>query len=533
MPPFEVLEPWSEVTGWTGEIAYSLEHSTTDDTLGHTETTLSTRYRAAVDLSGTLAEWRGEGPCSGSWSERRFNTGAFADRASVIIEGIGSGLTSARLSISVDDTGAGFYHLEAGNLIIDVRIIQEITAGTGGSNPTVSTSTDYGGRTLIPPRLTGEPLSAGSLVLSGSRTINTPLGPATIFWALRPVIDAASRLCEVAILDDTGNRLVGPQTTNVGQRQRLTAAVARPAGAKITSLMWLIDRTAIRHYSQDPASASVTDLTLLGDLLSNPVEFYWIDGGAKNVQVFATIEGTLRCSANVSFQVNRPRVDSFAAQRRNDDLQIAIGIVIPRHGPELHFGDQITSGIVWDATVTTQSGGIGTLGFLQLASRDTRMTQADADGGGSFQVLAKLCLDRRDPPNSVMYGGLETPIPGGWTARHAANDSPSVRLQPSRSDGTPVNLVDVGVNDSYRVYLMYRPAGAASIWVSLARLDWGWCARATKIGDAWRLNGPFWSWDHPAVDTTELPVWSCRIQALTRNLEAGSPPTNCAARPPS
>ena len=321
--------------------------------------------------------------------------------------------------------------------------------------------------------------------------------------------------CEIRI-----DIVEGAQTTNVGQRIRLRAVVVRPSGGSITSLTWHIQGTAIRTYAQALAAATVTNLTP-ADLTSHLVELYWIDGGTKTVRVDAVVNGTSRCSASVTFTLIRPAVLAFTAARG----VIAISTAWNRLG--LDFGTPARPGITWTARVRALPGSGGSVAFLQLVTADTRVTVTAAAGGGNLQRTTGGAFLLDTLPPSVFYASIITPISGGTDIVHAANDSPGLGLTNQFQDSSDHN--------TFQLYLMYRPTGAGNIWVSLACLDWGWCARATLNAappPPWVLNGPSWSWHLPFVITTQLPVWTGgRVQDLP--VVPGPAPVNCAAAPPS
>lgn len=70
----------------------------------------------------------------------------------------------------------------------------------------------------------------------------------------------------------------------------------------------------------------------------------------------------------------------------------------------------------------------------------------------------------------------------------------------------------VSIDDDFRMFAMYKPAGSGSIWVTLWQVDWGWYAAAARTsGFDWMENvfestpgtrGPV------TTDSTLLPEWS-------------------------
>ena len=82
-------------------------------------------------------------------------------------------------------------------------------------------------------------------------------------------------------------------------------------------------------------------------------------------------------------------------------------------------------------------------------------------------------------------------------------DSPGTTLLPS------MNVVVV--NDSFKMYLMFKPDVADAIWVPLKLVAWGWSAEVSRQGDSWTLVSN--SNPEPEVhDTSQHPVWNRKAQ---------------------
>ncbi|HEX8203292.1 MAG TPA: hypothetical protein VF590_22640 [Isosphaeraceae bacterium] len=72
-----------------------------------------------------------------------------------------------------------------------------------------------------------------------------------------------------------------------------------------------------------------------------------------------------------------------------------------------------------------------------------------------------------------------------------------------------------------RLYFMYRPSGADGIWVTLARLNWGWAGTTTRVG-APAGTGNTWTAPTAVSDTpnptgsasTELPTGTGNLAGL-------------------
>ena len=105
------------------------------------------------------------------------------------------------------------------------------------------------------------------------------------------------------------------------------------------------------------------------------------------------------------------------------------------------------------------------------------------------------------------------------------SDTPAVRL--GRLDNvlalvTPVSTPatsSISRSDEFRSYLMYRPAGVGSIWITLRKMTWHWKGAASRrqYDKMWELVPD--SGDSPispprGLATCELPVWSSSFHRM-------------------
>ena len=115
-----------------------------------------------------------------------------------------------------------------------------------------------------------------------------------------------------------------------------------------------------------------------------------------------------------------------------------------------------------------------------------------------------------DGAEGVQYGGSTRPIAGGGTVTVRANDNPSVQL---------VELaVEAAKNETFEVYLMYRPGSEGARWVTLARSCWKWQGSASRpAGGTWTTSGR--SENDPAgVESTAPPEWRSALRAIAETV---------------
>ncbi|MDR2754165.1 MAG: hypothetical protein LBC20_00530, partial [Planctomycetaceae bacterium] len=90
-------------------------------------------------------------------------------------------------------------------------------------------------------------------------------------------------------------------------------------------------------------------------------------------------------------------------------------------------------------------------------------------------------------------------------------DSPGVEL--NRTSSSPYNKYTA--NFSFQTYLIYKPVGAVTIWVTLSIINWSWNAVAMH---QYNTQGNQWKWEASgntasgsSTLTTILPTWSDNI----------------------
>jgi len=98
-----------------------------------------------------------------------------------------------------------------------------------------------------------------------------------------------------------------------------------------------------------------------------------------------------------------------------------------------------------------------------------------------------------------------------------SEDSPGFTLFPQRlkqgkPNPYPQNYDKYYRNDSFKTYLIYRPTGNSTIWVTLSVIEWGWSGTAEYISNEWELTagGVFTCGDY-GTETSVLPEWDDNI----------------------
>jgi hypothetical protein len=314
--------------------------------------------------------------------------------------------------------------------------------------------------------------------------------------------------CDIEIVDERGKVLTGTQTKIVGQRVQLRVRSV-PGGSPLTNIQWSIapagtvnQPSTVKTYVQEP-TGTATPLAPT-DLQAESVSFYWISGelagASRTVSVTATVRGQVKTKP-LSYRVLRPRMDRFALAKSSVNVCAKLG---EAEGPFLAaHRPPYAKGCKWTAQVTAPAGGDGKIAYTQLIGRNAKKTLANGT------VLHKDSADRfvLDDAAGIQYAGSK-PIGAGSSENlddDRYGDSPGITLTP--------DMVSAEGDDSFELYLMYRPDGADSIWVTLGLGRWAWTGKTTRIGAPGTTN----EWSQPTgtslmavdgVDWVKLPQWT-------------------------
>ena len=191
----------------------------------------------------------------------------------------------------------------------------------------------------------------------------------------------------------------------------------------------------------------------------------------------------------------------------------------PADDQTIHFGTRAAPAMRFGATVTSPAGFSGQIGLLQLIKTDC-IARTLPDHVVSHRTSGQdFVLDNH---GTQVFGALIAVPAGQSVTLHATgteaplnpwNDTPWCTLlveNPPRVDGTTIN------EDRMRDYLMYRPEGADSIWVTLRKGGtWGWSAFAElNAQHVWVLREHAQTAPGITTPSNELPLWSSYFGAL-------------------
>ena len=325
---------------------------------------------------------------------------------------------------------------------------------------------------------------------------------------------ACSAAPSISIVD---NSITNPTDAKVVGQHVILNAVASPAGATMTNIQWTIPGQTVADYQPTAASASPIPLTAL---TSPSASYYWTEGAQSlTVVVSATVNGTA-VSGTKTFSVLAPTGVTMPTTTRDvlvrynqyrqllNQWTLSLGLpIVGQQGIDFtRFG------------FTAPANGAGAAAVRQLI-----YTQySTIDGAGALNTVratnGQFWLD-----STLLYNDTQVAVSSGAAVTLADqtnfSDAPALPLR--------APYVSESKSDAFQTYLIYRPNGSDSIWVTLGRLSWSWSGTAVFRNNTWSLNGSSAPYPrNPSGNTAihELPSWS-NVEA-----SAGDPGTQSNAR---
>jgi hypothetical protein len=277
---------------------------------------------------------------------------------------------------------------------------------------------------------------------------------------------------DVRILRDSSN--ITGTTTNVIVGQQINLSVQLlPSGTTASSIQWTVPGTRVQDYV---ASSSTGTVTSLSSLTSSSISYAWVDGAdGRQVTLAVTISGT-PFTKTATFNVKRPTAS----------ITTSTGSVVVGTGwgdTELSFGvDPSHHGIDFSRSITIPSGFSGSTEWIQLAT-PLRRRQLNS---GTWERWEGSGLDTQYP-----YPELSTGVTADSPGEHMTSD-----------------LLQDTADDSFEMWLMFKPTGTGSIWVPLRKVSWSWSGAASRSGSTWTLNSSSHSTNPSDADSTTHPTWT-------------------------
>jgi hypothetical protein len=302
-------------------------------------------------------------------------------------------------------------------------------------------------------------------------------------------------IAKIKISRTIGNQLPTEVTdlttdTIVGERIYLTAQVL-PAGITIVKPEWTIPEKIVKDFT---VLGTTGGPVLVTDLNSPTVSFVWVNGGgaglesfvAKQVEYAVKIDNILVKGKSI-FNVKRPYGAVTTVTPNHTAIDSAGGMLQIRLGRSNGKANDV--GINFNATaINFPSAFPGDIEYVQMIPNSSRQI-FDVNGTVVFTDLQTNALDGTYPYDTIN--------------KREVDDSPFQGVPPA-GGGFRAN-----VNDSFSMWLMFKPSGVGSVWVPLKKVDWQWQVSASSITGAWVITPPTVEPSNPTGDdTTDYPTWS-------------------------
>lgn len=260
-------------------------------------------------------------------------------------------------------------------------------------------------------------------------------------------------------------------------------------GLVVNDFNWVLPASTFSEYQPTRGQAQVVKMA--GTLLTqNPVGFHFSESGNQPVELNFKVEG-LPFQVSTNLDVQKP-VSTFTTQTGVVRMGLGttgahslgfLGAVNPR------FGVQYISSVT-----TPQGWSQGQFVYAQLIRTKRNYTNPP---NGNATVAGDGVTWKHD--GDFPYSGVSAIFPADGQIHSGVGDSPS--------DGT-VSRSTVKVVDAFQTYLMFRPAGAASCYVPLRKINWNWGGEASATNNWTVAANPVSVVDAAGAETFLPPEWN-------------------------
>lgn len=286
-----------------------------------------------------------------------------------------------------------------------------------------------------------------------------------------------------------------PNTAVVGQKIALTCKLVPDGGPQITNYQWTIPSYAISNFVADVNTGRVFEA--FSKTTSN-CNFYWVDGGNKQVQCSVGALGAT-LSASAVFNVQRPNIQlavTVPGAIGADTNYVVAGTYL-HFGGSHSSGTNMTLGIKFEVLSTDMDG---YMEFIQVGSAQASYLGSD----GTNYVASGSGVD-----NGTLITDCEYHQDLAYSPATVADDSPACPL---------VNtLVTASRSDNFTMYLMFQSTNSGANIVPIKKVPWSWSASATLTNaplNLWNLTAAVPPNNPTPADATRYPQWTNHIQPI-------------------
>jgi len=222
--------------------------------------------------------------------------------------------------------------------------------------------------------------------------------------------------------------------------------------------------------------------------------------------------------ASASFYVETPTVKSFTSHWATwNPYEYPVGVRPYNAGEDNRLilggtprGKSFSEGITWTANVGAPPviGGGHIAYNQQISIEDLRRYNNNVPKQKDIWMQQGFVLDGTFPYDDYLSTSVSNAL--------VSQDTPWCKLQ--RKDGTQ-SFDAYRRQDSFKVYLIYKPVGTSTIWVTLSVIHWGWSGTASynATTDKWQVPFPAITGGGNGVPSSSLPEWDKRINPYSNN----------------
>lgn len=297
----------------------------------------------------------------------------------------------------------------------------------------------------------------------------------------------------------------------VGELIKLSVKVTGAKSAP-TAYRWALTGVIIKKFKGTKTTGKKDDIQP-ADLTKDKAEFYWVDAADnRTVSCTVTVAGS-DYTGTANLDVKQPTC-SFTSPVDN------VRVTNKRRGKPagqwyLAFGKDLNTtnkvGIEFKAKVVMPAGftTAGRWHYVQI--NDGEHHQIENDNSKWKYVTAGWMLDTTYPYEPAPYDPA-TGSPGSYATGSAARtNSDSPNAGPLTAGYKKYRL-----EEKFKMFVMFRPPGAHSIFVPLEVVRWYYKGAATRSGTTWTMDAGSASRNaNAAVTTTSFPTWTGNVATLS------------------
>jgi hypothetical protein len=314
-------------------------------------------------------------------------------------------------------------------------------------------------------------------------------------------------LTESAVLGLVPEFCVGQKVTFVTAWNGSTSPMYAPPNVvwPNTIYIWVLSSTFVNRDTPGTSWASDTwDIDPASSNSASPFG-YWTTGGGKNVNLKEALHfsngQSVTLNAGGYFKIFRPTPSIVVKDLKGQPKVIWTGLRTIGVGTQVSYPNSMS----YEAGINTANGNFGGYGkFVQIIDSYDCTGTIKVDGVSQDDPKVSNALDNQDPYKLDNWPVYANTTPWWHTGSAGMNNVP---LDDAPNGGSKF-LEEIRLKTHFTDYLMFKPTGDDSIWVTIGKVSWAthsyvpaWSYTITpddKVDDVDTFDGSdaFPSWSH-------------------------------------